>query len=151
MNAPGPHSYVTCRVGELLVGIPLGRIQEINRLVDATFVPRVPRTVKGLINLRGNLVTVLDLVRILHDRDAVVGRDSRNVIVDYEGERLGLIVDAVGDVATCDGLPIEPLPSHLEPAQARWFEGLVQYERGILLVLSVDAVLLAQGVAEASA
>lgn len=134
-------SYISCRVGDLLVGIDLARVQEINRLVEATFVPRLPADVKGLINLRGNLVTVLDLVRIVQQRDIVPVRDTRNVIVEHQQERFGLLVDAVGDVAVCDTGDLEPLPSHLDAQQARWFTGLIQRDDRILMVLDVDAAV----------
>lgn len=134
-------SFISCRVGDLLVGIDLARVQEINRLVDATFVPRLEPEVKGLINLRGNLVTVLDLVRIVHERDIEPLRETRNVIVEHHQERFGLLVDAVGDVADCEGATLEPLPSHLDAQQAQWFKGLIQLEQEILLVLDVDAVV----------
>lgn len=142
------HCYISCRVGDLLVGIGIEHVQEINRHVDATFVPRLEAEVKGLINLRGNLVTVLDLVRILHGRDAVTASDTRNVIVQHEQERFGLLVDAVGDVANCESLELEPLPSHFDPAHAKWFAGLVQLDDQILLVLDVAAVVRARSAAE---
>ena len=144
-------SYISCRVGDLSVGIDLARVQEINRLVEATFVPRLDPEVKGLINLRGNLVTVLDLKRIVQQGDVTPSRDTRNVIVEHQQERFGLLVDAVGDVAVCDTGELEPLPSHLDGEQARWFTGLVQLEGQILLVLDVDAAVRTHTSAASSA
>lgn len=141
MNTGSQRSFITCRVGEGLVGIGIEHVQEINRHVDATFVPRLEPEVKGLINLRGNLVTVLDLVRILHARDIANTHDTRNVIVHLDNERFGLLVDGVGDVSSCEIADIKQLPSHFDPDQAMWFEGLVQLERQILLVLDVGAVV----------
>lgn len=140
MTDPSPSSYVSCRVGSTMLGIELSRVQEINRMVEATFVPRLPIEVRGLINLRGNLVTVLDLARFLEHRTSTPGRESRNVIVQHHGERFGLLVDAVGDVVTTTQAA-ETLPSHMDPQQARWFEGLVQLADHVMLVLDVDAVL----------
>lgn len=134
-------TYVSCRVGKMLLGIDLGRVQEINRMVEATFVPRLPTEVRGLINLRGNLVTVLDLATILEQRTTVPQRDTRNVIVEHRAERFGLLVDAVGDVVTNENGSLEPLPSHMDPTQAKWFKGLVQLADNVMLALDVDAVL----------
>lgn len=133
-------SWVSCRVGKTMLGVELSRVQEINRMVEATFVPRLPAEVRGLINLRGNLVTVLDLSRILENRPSVAARDSRNVIVERHGERFGFLVDSVGDVVTSDQ-PLEALPSHMDPQQARWWKGLVQLADHVMLALDVDAVL----------
>lgn len=142
MTAQPVSSFVSCRVGSTMLGIELSRVQEINRMVEATFVPRLPIEVRGLINLRGNLVTVLDLARFLENRTSVATRDSRNVIVEHHGERFGLLVDSVGDVVT-SSQSLETLPSHMDPQQARWFKGLVQLADNVMLALDVDAVLAA--------
>ncbi len=135
-----PISYVSCRVGTTMLGVELSRVQEINRMVEATFVPRLPIEVRGLINLRGNLVTVLDLAQILDNRRSEPNRNARNVIVEHHGERFGLLVDAVGDVVTTTD-PLETLPTHMDPQQAKWFKGLVQLTDNVMLALDVDAVL----------
>ncbi|MCA8951523.1 MAG: chemotaxis protein CheW [Planctomycetes bacterium] len=134
-------SLVACRVGDIELGIELIRVQEINRLVEATFVPRLDPEIRGLINLRGSLVTVLDLGTILRGESVEVGRGTRNIIVELRGERYGLLVDEVGDVIEATAKPIESLPSHVESCEARWFAGLVQREDGVVLALDIDAVL----------
>lgn len=142
-------SYVSCRVGSTMLGVELSRVQEINRMVEATFVPRLPIEVRGLINLRGNLVTVLDLAQILDHRTSVPSRNSRNVIVEHHGERFGLLVDAVGDVVTTTQA-LETLPTHMDPAQAKWFKGLVQLTDHVMLALDVDAVLAIEATGSSS-
>jgi len=142
MTDQATSSYVSCRVGVTMLGVELSRVQEINRMVEATFVPRLPIEVRGLINLRGNLVTVLDLAQILDNRKSEPTRNARNVIVEHHGERFGLLVDAVGDVVTTTDA-LEALPTHMDPQQARWFKGLVQLTDNVMLALDVDAVLAA--------
>lgn len=145
MKRRGRGMYVVCRVGDLVLGIGLDRVQEINRLVDATHVPRAPEQVRGLVNLRGNLVTVLDLGMILHGTPTPASGDARTVIVEYGDERLGLLVDKVGDVVDCTQQAPEPLPNHIGRQHGQWFDGLVQMERELLLVLDVDAVCKPNG------
>ncbi|HEB53742.1 MAG TPA: hypothetical protein ENI87_10870 [bacterium] len=131
---------IACRVGKTTIGIDLSRVQEVNRLVNATFVPGVGAEVSGLINLRGSLVTVLDLGQILHGTPLEPQSQSRNVIVQSLGERFGLLVDSVGGVIQSDGL-LEDLPSHISSRDAQWFRGLTQLENEVMLVLDLDAVL----------
>lgn len=140
MTRRGQGMFVSCKVGQLLLGIEIDRVQEINRMVDATFVPRAAPEVRGVINLRGNLVTVLDLARILDGGQTAAGDKSRNVIVDFGDERIGLVVGAVGDVLDCRDRHIEALPAHVERQHGRWFRGLVQFEHELMLILDVDAV-----------
>lgn len=145
MNQHTSGKFVSCRVGPLFLGIALEQVQEINRMVDATFVPRLQPEVRGLVNLRGALVTVLDLGVILHEQPSQSTGASRCVIVRLGEEMVGLCVDRVGDVLDCSEQEIEPLPSHLERANGRCFQGVVQLDTELLLVLDVDAVVAPTG------
>lgn len=133
--------FVCCRAGGMLIGVDLDRVQEINRLVEPTAVPLLPDHVRGLVNLRGNLVTVLDLDGILRGNRTVVGKGSRTVVLEAEGETCGLLVDEVGDVVDIANLAREPLSGLLAAEQRQWFTGFVQLPEGLLLLLDVDAVV----------
>ena len=133
--------FVCCRAGGMLIGIDLDRVQEINRLVEPTAVPLLPDHVRGLVNLRGNLVTVLDLDGIVRGNRTVVGKGSRTVVLEAAGETCGLLVDEVGDVVDIANLAREPLSGLLAAEQRQWFSGFVQLPEGLLLLLDVDAVV----------
>lgn len=141
MTTATTSDLITCRVGDELIGLPLDCVHEINRMVTVTPVPRSAPEIRGLINLRGSLVTILDLSRFLAQRPCEVSPTTRSVIVEWEGDRYGLLVDAVGDVVECKGRALEPLPTHTPAARARWSTGLVQHDDDVLLVLDIAAVL----------
>lgn len=141
--------FVRCQLGSLSVGIDLDCVQEIIRHVEPTFVPLLPPHLRGLINLRGSLVAVVDLGAVVRGVPMAAADAARTVVVASGGEALGLAVDAVGDVVDVGGRPVEPLPSHLPAEQRRWFRGLVQTEAGLLLLLDLDAVDRACGAAAA--
>jgi len=132
--------HVCCRVGGSLVGIQLSQVQEINRLVEPTWVPLMEPYLRGVINLRGNLVTVLDLGTIVRGRATPTTPRSRTVVVEVGEEVCGMVVDEVGDVVDVDRESIEPLPSHLPADQRRWYRGLVQLEGELLLLLDVRTI-----------
>jgi purine-binding chemotaxis protein CheW len=134
-------SFVSCRVGGSLIGIELSRVQEINRMVEATFVPRLPPEVQSRDQIAAQVDQAGDLGRRLgaHESGA---RRARNIIVHHHGERFGLLVDSVGDIVSAEA-PLEPLPSHMAARQAQWFRGLVQLADDVLLILDVDAVIAA--------
>jgi purine-binding chemotaxis protein CheW len=132
--------HVCCRIGGVLVGIDLDRVQEINRHVEPTFVPLMERHVRGVINLRGNLVTVLDLGQVVRGESTANTQRTRTVVVELGDEVCGLVVEEVGDVVDVGGLAKESVPSHLPPEQRRWFTHLVQLPEELLLLLDLEAV-----------
>jgi purine-binding chemotaxis protein CheW len=140
MKRESENKHVCCRLGGMLVGIGLDRVQEINRLVEPTFVPLMENYLRGVINLRGNLVTVIDLGTVVRGAPAAAGPRARTVVVEIGDEVCGLVVDEVGDVVAVDLERIEPLPSHLPLPQQRWFKGMVQLPGELLLLLDVDAI-----------
>lgn len=132
--------FVCCRVGGLLVGVDLDRVQEINRLVEPTFVPLMPPQVRGVVNLRGNLVTVLDLGGIVRGCPTEVGPRSRTVVLELGQEICGLLVDEVGDVVDVDGFAEAPVSGLVPAGQRHWYTRLVQLPDELLLVLDLEAV-----------
>lgn len=140
MNTAKENKHVCCRVGGMLVGISLAEVQEINRLVETTWVPLMEPWLRGVINLRGSLVTVLDLGTILRGASTATSTRSRTVVVEIGDEVCGLVVDEVGDVVEVDGKQVEALPSHLPASQRRWFHGFVQLADELLLLLDVSAI-----------
>ncbi|MCC7396143.1 MAG: chemotaxis protein CheW [Planctomycetes bacterium] len=136
----GEKDFVCCRLGSMLIGIDLSRVQEINRQTAATFVPLVEPYVRGLINLRGSLVTVLDLGVIVRGEATAESNKARTVVLEMGEEVHGLVVGEVGDVITVDHAKVEPLPSHVPAAQRRWFTGMLQLANELLLLLDVNAV-----------
>jgi purine-binding chemotaxis protein CheW len=131
---------VCCRVGTLLVGIDLDRVQEINQRIEPTYVPLMPPHIRGLINLRGNLVAMIDLGHVLQGQPTANGRKARSVVVELADEVCGFLVAEVGDVLDLAAVKCEPMPSHLPPSQRQWFSGMVQLPSDLLLLLDVDAV-----------
>jgi len=141
-DGPGhrERKHVCCRLGSMLVGIALDRVQEINRLVEPTFVPLMEPYLRGVINLRGNLVTVLDLGVIVRGEPTGTSTKARTVVVEIGEEICGLCVDEVGDVVEVAAEDVEALPSHLPQEQRRWFQGMVQLPQQLLLLLDVPAI-----------
>ena len=104
------HQYATFYVGDLLLGVDIRQVQEINRQLDVTKVPQAPKCVRGVINLRGEVTTVIDLRTILGIEQAEVTRASRNLIVNSEGESIGLLVDRISDILNLTQRPSDSTP-----------------------------------------
>ncbi len=131
----------TFHVGDILLGIDIQQVQEINRQLDVTDVPHSPNYVRGVINLRGEVATVVDLRTILGLPSAEVTRESRNLIVHSQGETIGFLVDRISDILTISHNEISPSPTTIEGVDGSLFKGVFKLETELLIVLDVDAVL----------
>lgn len=135
------HQYATFYVGNLLLGIDIGKVQEINRQLDVTDVPQAPECVRGVINLRGEVTTVIDLRTILGLELTEVTSSSRNLIVNSEGETLGFLVDKIADIIALRSDQISPPPNNIKGVQGKYFAGVHTLDSEILVLLNVEEAL----------
>lgn len=131
----------TFYVGDILLGVDIRQVQEINRQSSVTQVPHAPAYVRGVINLRGEVTTVVDLRKILGLPPAQVTRESRNLIVNSQGESIGFLVDRISDILSLRSDQITPPPSNINGIQSRFFSGVHALENGIMVLLDVEEAL----------
>lgn len=131
-------AYCTFWVDGLYCGVAVEQVQEVLRYQQMTVVPRAPEAVRGLINLRGQIVTALDLRRRLGLGPRPDDALPMNVVVRSRGEVVSLLVDDIGDVIEVAGLEPEPAPATL-PARVRdVVAGVIPMTGVILLVVDAD-------------
>jgi purine-binding chemotaxis protein CheW len=140
--ATGEVEFVTFYVGDLLIGADIHCVEEINRLIDVTPAPHAPECVRGVINLRGEVVTVVDLRTILGLPHGNVGSQARNVVVRSKGEQIGLLVDRIADVIRARVDEIDPPPANVSGVDGRFFKGVYKLDTELLVILDVDAALV---------
>ena len=131
----------TFYVGDLLLGLEIDQVQEINRCLDVTTVPHAPDWVRGVINLRGDVVTVIDLRSVLGLERGTVTKDSRNLIVNVSGELVGLCVDRISDIITVSRDDVIPPPPNISELDERFFSGVFTGENDIVAVLNLQEAL----------
>lgn len=135
----------TFYLGDLLLGLDINCIREITRVGAIVSVPDAAPAVCGITNLRGEVVTVLDLRTILELDPSTVSAQSRLIIVRYQDEHVGLLVDRVADVLTVDADLQEPLPANIGGVDCRYFVTVYKLDLDLLVVLNVNAALEIQG------
>lgn len=150
------NQYSTFRLGDRLFGLDLMMIREINRILDITPVPHARAHIRGLINLRGQIVTILDLGVRLGLPRLDIGEESHNVILKTNGELaaihggknfststdlVGFLVDAIGDVLEADESSIEPPSANVSEAEGRFLSGVIKTDSGLLVLLDIREVL----------
>ncbi len=128
-------------IGDALCGIDILNIQEINRQMEVTWVPLAPEYVQGVLNLRGRIVTVIDLGKKLGLSPIKGHKDNRNIIVDTEDEHIGFMVDRISDVLLAESNKIEPAPANIGGVQGRFFKGVFKTETSLIGVLNIDEIL----------
>lgn len=137
----GVSQYATFYVGELLLGVDIRQVQEINRQVDVTPVPNAPPHVRGVINLRGEVATVIDLRTVLGMPAAEETRDSRNLIVHSQGEAIGLWVDRISDILAVRPDEVTPTPANVDGVDGRFFRGVYSQDNNLIVLLDIEQVL----------
>ena len=131
----------TFYLGDALCGMDILKVQEINKLLEMTKVPQAPDYVKGILNLRGQIVTVIDLGKKLGLSMTDMGTHTRNIIVNSNNEYIGLLVDRIGDVERTDRDKIEPPPANIGGLQGKYFEGVFKKDKSLIGILNVEEVL----------
>lgn len=134
--------FVTCRIAQEEFALDVLCVQEINRMVEVTRVPKAPYFVEGVINLRGRIIPVLDLRRRFGLPASDRTDDSRIMVVLVRQRMVGLIVDEVVEVLRVPKLSIEPPPSVGNSAGAEFTQGVGRIEDRLLIVLDLNRLLL---------
>lgn len=132
--------YVTVTIGGQLFGLPISRVQDVFVLSQVTRVPLADEDIAGVINLRGRIVTAIDLRRRL-GVSGDVGRAKIAVGIEGDGESYGLVIDAVGEVLKPGAETAEPIPVNLDERLKRVASSVHRLEDRLMVVLDVDAVL----------
>ena len=131
----------TFYVGEALCGMDILKVQEINKLMEMTKIPQAPHYVMGILNLRGQIVTIIDLCKKLGLPSTDVNDESRNIIVSSKGEYIGLLTERISDVVGIDWEKVEPPPANIGGVQGRFFKGVLKTEDRLIGILDVEEVL----------
>ena len=119
-------------------GVPVQQVQEVLRYQEMTEVPLVSRVVRGLINLRGQIITAVDLRRQLGMSDRPEKQKPMNVIMRTEDGAFSLLVDEIGDVIEVDGGTFERPPDTLRGLAKGMLRGVHKLPNQLLLVLDPE-------------
>ncbi|MFO7714221.1 chemotaxis protein CheW [Desulfosarcina sp.] len=131
----------TFYVGKALCGMDILKVQEINKLMDMTTVPQAPDYVMGILNLRGQIVTIIDLGKKIDLGATEMNDMSRNIIVNSKDEYIGLLVSRISDVVEADLDKVEPPPANIGGVQGKFFKGVFKTKARLIGILDVEKVL----------
>jgi len=137
---------VTFRVGTELFGVPISAVQEIVRVPAIARIPQSPEFVEGVINLRGRVITVIDMrkrlgqVPVALDNDAA-SRKARILVVEANGRLVGVIVDEVAEVLRLAEDQTEPAPPMVAGLSNQYIRGVGKLKDDLLILIEIEKIL----------
>jgi|CXWL01.1.fsa_nt_gi purine-binding chemotaxis protein CheW len=134
------NQYVSFLIADQLLGVPVDIVQEVLNPQAIAKTPKARPEIAGLLNLRGQIVTAVDLRKRLRLPANPADKPSMNVVLRYKGESYSLLVDEVGDVINVSNELFEPPPVTLDPHWKSLVSGVFRLEDRLFVVLNVAAV-----------
>lgn len=122
-------------------GVPITQVQEIITMTRPTQLPQAPDFVEGLINLRGRIIPIIDLKKRFQMGTSDITNDTRSVVVEVEGQTVGIIVDEVSEVLRLANSDIEPAPAIIGGITAEYLTGVGKIEGRLLILLDMNKIL----------
>jgi purine-binding chemotaxis protein CheW len=132
------------RVGRETYGVPIALLHEIVRVPEITSVPDAPDYLEGIINLRGKIVSVIDLRKRFGQQSAEPNRRNRILVVEHLGRLVGLIVDSASEVLKIPESDIEGAPAMMQEGGLDCVTGLGKYQGRLIILLDIAKVLAAR-------
>jgi purine-binding chemotaxis protein CheW len=133
--------FVTLTTAGQMFGLPIERVQDVFKPAHITPVPLAGAEIAGVLNLRGRIVTIIDMRSRLDMQRREDGRAPMAIGIEAKGESFGLLVDAVGEVLKLPDAEREPNPINLDRKLAAVSAGVYRLDGQLLVVLDIDRVL----------
>ena len=133
--------WIVLEVGNIRCGIAITQIQEINKQIDMTPVHYAPAYVRGVINLRGHIVTVVDLRVKFGLPPLELDEERCIVVVRWSGESIGLLADRIQDIVVADAADILDPPANIRGVTGAFFSGIYPMDQGLVAFLQLPELL----------
>lgn len=142
---PKEYQLVVFSIGNEEFGVDIAQVREIVRLIPITYLPKAPAFIEGVVNLRGQVVAVIDLAKRLSIPGAARGESTRIVVVEFDGLTMGMIVDSVSEVLRLSSENVEEVPSVIETeVQEHFISGVGKLKDRLLVLLNLKQVLTSE-------
>ncbi|MDQ6943982.1 MAG: chemotaxis protein CheW [Candidatus Eremiobacteraeota bacterium] len=132
---------VSFKLGSEEYGVDIAQVQEINRMVAVTHVPRAPQFMEGVINLRGQLIPIIDLRARFGMQRAEHTKNTRIVVTEIGAKRVGMVVDSVSEVLRLPVDQIEDAPEMLTGVDTEYIRGVGKIEDRLIILLDLARII----------
>ncbi|TAM61572.1 chemotaxis protein CheW [bacterium] len=134
---------VSFSLGDEEYGVDIAQVQEINRMVQITHVPRAPHFMEGVINLRGQLIPIIDLRARFGMARAEHTKNTRIVVTEIGSKRVGMVVDAVSEVLRIPVEQVEDAPEMISGIETEYIRGVGKLGDRLIIMLDLQRVISA--------
>jgi len=138
---------VVFSLGREEFAVEVTQVREIMRMEEITRMPKSPHFVEGIINLRGQIIAVVELAKRLNLEIGEKSSDTRIIVVEAEDIKVGMIVDAVSEVLRVSADAVEPSPTLAIDVSAAYLQGVVKQDNRLIILLDLTKVLSLQEMA----
>lgn len=138
-NGQTVNQFISFRIENFLFGMDIRQVREINQLLEITPVQQAPDHIRGLVNLRGQIITIFDIAVKLGFPGRTIGPDTHNIV--FKHENVGFLADEIGDVMDIEQSSIEMPPVNMSSGMSRYVEGVVRLDSELFLILSAGKIL----------
>jgi purine-binding chemotaxis protein CheW len=129
------------RIGRETFGVPISLVHEIVRVPEITAVPEAPDCIEGVINLRGKIVSVVDLRKRFGEREIKRNKKNRILVAEVQGKMVGLIVDAASEVLKVPPSEIEQPPKVFEDGEINYVTGVGKLKDRLVILIDLSKIL----------
>jgi purine-binding chemotaxis protein CheW len=129
------------RIGRETFGVPIGLVHEIVRVPEITAVPDSPGYVEGVINLRGKIVSVVDLRKRFGEKEIKAHKKNRILVAEVEGKMVGLIVDAASEVIKIPDSEVDLPPSVFDEGELNYVTGVGKVHGRLIILIDLNKIL----------
>ncbi len=141
MTASNMQDYVTVLIADQLFGIPVLEVHDVLRGLSLTKIPLAPPEVAGALNLRGRIVTAIDVRKRLGLPKLEDDENSMSIVVEHQGEPYSLMIDNVGEVLSLDLNELQPSPVTLNSCWKEISGGVYRLENKLLVLMQIEQLL----------
>ena len=136
------YQLVVFNIGDEEFGVDITQVREIVRLLDITYMPKAPEFIEGVVNLRGQIVAIIDLAKRLGIPSSPRGERTRIVIVEIGENTIGMVVDSVSEVLRLSSEAVEEVPGLIETeVPEHYIRGVGKLSDRLLVLLDLNKVL----------
>ena len=129
------------RIGRETFGVPIALVHEIVRVPDITSVPDAPDYIEGVINLRGKIISIVDLRKRFGERDITAHKKNRILVVEVENKMVGLVVDAASEVLKIPPSEIDAPPNVFEEGELNYVTGVGKLGGRLIILIDLSKIL----------
>lgn len=133
---------VVFRLGKEEYGVDIAKVQEIVRVQEVTHIPQAPAFVEGIVNLRGNIIPIVDLKKRFNlEGGESSEREKRVIVVNVGNSIVGVVVDSVSEIIRIPKENVEPPPPIVAGIESAYIEGVGKVDKRLIILLNIEKIL----------